>query len=858
MGKANELKNQFRKNSDEKEADNNQGKWWQVSFSKDERYPKIGGLLLLGISTILLLSFTSFLFSWQVDQSLVKNLSWDDFKEANPEMARNWMGILGAYLAHLFIYRWFGIAAFLLVLILVLFGIRLLFNYDVLPFPKTIGSSIFFVFWGSITFGLIFQNSLTFLGGGFGHSAQKWFQGVLGLPGIIIFLLITLLIYLVYTFNITLWPNFIADIKAFFAFSPYEKATQKDEGPDQEENHTTTGQDTEIVEGSNSLNIETNSPEYGEGSSDEEAIPTGEEEETTDNEQEEEAERDELTDGIQLKQNETDNTEEKTQEDENEPSEQEEEEGLSLEIENTQNQASEESGGEDVEMTYTEYDPTLDLSNYQFPHLDLLNDYDEGNHDVDEQELEERKNLIINTLKNYKIDIDKIKATVGPTITLYEIVPSPGVRINKIKNLEDDIALSLAALGIRIIAPIPGKGTIGIEVPNSKPQMVSMKTVLASREFRESTMELPIVLGKTISNEVYITDLTNMPHILMAGATGQGKSVGLNVMLTSLLYKKHPSQVKFVLVDPKKVELSLFQQIENNFLAKLPDSEEAIITDTDKVITSLNSLCTEMDNRYDLLKDAQVRNLAEYNKKFINRKLNPEKGHRFLPYIVLVIDEMADLMMTAGKEVEMPIARLAQLARAIGIHLILATQRPSVNIITGVIKANFPARIAFRVTSKVDSRTILDGGGAEQLIGRGDMLFTSGGDLIRLQSAFLDTEEVENVTEFIGEQQSYPNPYELPEAKSGGNKDSEGEEDVLENLDPMFEEAARLIVRHQQGSTSLIQRRLKLGYNRAGRIIDQLESAGVIGPFEGSKSREVLIEDEFGLEQFLNEFNAKK
>ena len=485
--------------------------------------------------------------------------------------------------------------------------------------------------------------------------------------------------------------------------------------------------------------------------------------------------------------------------------------------------------------------------------MELLNEYNTAKRHINQDELEERKNLIINTLKNYKIDIDKIKATVGPTVTLYEIVPAPGVRISKIRNLEDDIALSLAALGIRIIAPIPGRGTIGIEVPNSNPEMVAMKHILSSKAFKESTYELPIALGKTISNEVYLTDLTKMPHLLMAGATGQGKSVGLNVMLGSLLYKKHPSQVKFVLVDPKKVELSLFQKIQNHFLAQLPNAEEPIITDTNQVITSLNSLCTEMDQRYDLLKDAQVRNLAEYNRKFINRQLNPEKGHRFLPYIVLVIDEMADLMMTAGKEVEAPIARLAQLARAIGIHLILATQRPSVNIITGVIKANFPARIAFRVTSRVDSRTILDAGGAEQLIGKGDMLFTDGGDLVRLQCAFLDTEEVETVTDFISQQQAYSHPYELPEAPDKNGNEQSSADDVLENLDPLFNEAAQLIVKHQQGSTSLIQRRLKLGYNRAGRIVDQLEAAGIIGPYEGSKSREVLIDDEYALEQFLTQ-----
>ena len=469
---------------------------------------------------------------------------------------------------------------------------------------------------------------------------------------------------------------------------------------------------------------------------------------------------------------------------------------------------------------------------------------------VNKEELEANKNQIVETLNNYKIEISKIKATVGPTVTLYEIVPAPGVRISKIKGLENDIALSLAALGIRIIAPLPGKGTIGIEVPNSKPSIVSMKSILASEKFQHSNYELPIGLGKTISNETFVADLAKMPHLLMAGATGQGKSVGLNAILASLLYKKHPAQLKFVLVDPKKVELTLFNKIERHFLAKLPDAEEAIITDTTKVVNTVNSLCIEMDARYDLLKKAQVRNIKEYNQKFINRKLNPENGHRYLPYIVLVIDEFADLIMTAGKEIETPIARLAQLARAIGIHLIVATQRPTTNIITGTIKANFPARIAFRVTSVIDSRTIMDAAGANQLIGRGDMLISDGNEITRLQCAFIDTPEVEKLTEFIGNQQGYPMAFELPEyvgeeAKSIGSID-------LNDRDSLFRDAASVIVMHQQGSASLLQRKLKLGYNRAGRIIDQLEAAGIIGPFEGSKARQVLIPDEYALEQLLN------
>jgi S-DNA-T family DNA segregation ATPase FtsK/SpoIIIE len=505
---------------------------------------------------------------------------------------------------------------------------------------------------------------------------------------------------------------------------------------------------------------------------------------------------------------------------------------------------------------FGEYDPTLDLGSYQFPSFDLLNDYGNTGTKVNQEELVANKNRILSTLKNYGIEIASITATVGPTVTLYEIVPAAGVRISKIKNLEDDIALSLAALGIRIIAPIPGKGTIGIEVPNLNPEMVPMKNILASEKFHNSQFELPIALGKTISNEIFIADLAKMPHLLMAGATGQGKSVGLNAVLVSLLYKKHPAQVKFVLVDPKKVELTLFNKIERHFLAKLPNSEDAIITDNTKVIHTLNSMCIEMDNRYALLQDAQVRNIKEYNTKFVNRKLNPNDGHKYLPYIVLVVDEFADLIMTAGKEVETPIARLAQLARAIGIHLIIATQRPSVNIITGTIKANFPARIAFRVTSKIDSRTILDSGGADQLIGRGDMLLSTGNDLIRIQCAFVDTPEVEKITEFIGNQRAYPSAFLLPEYVGEDGGDGVGEVDLSER-DKMFDEAAKLVVQFQQGSASFLQRKLKLGYNRAGRIVDQLEAAGVIGGFEGSKARDVLVKDMAQLEEILQKLRNR-
>jgi S-DNA-T family DNA segregation ATPase FtsK/SpoIIIE len=497
------------------------------------------------------------------------------------------------------------------------------------------------------------------------------------------------------------------------------------------------------------------------------------------------------------------------------------------------------------------YDSTLDLPKYRYPTLDLLNEYDVQKVTVTRQELEDNKNKIVETLENFKIGIQEIKATIGPTVTLYEIVPEPGVKISKIKNLEDDIALSLAALGIRIIAPIPGKGTIGIEVPNKNRELVPARAVLGTEKFLKSDKDLPIALGKTISNEVFVADLAKMPHLLMAGATGQGKSVGLNMILASLIYKKHPSQLKFVLVDPKKVELTLFNKIERHFLAKLPGSAEAIITDTKKVIYTLNSLCIEMDNRYNLLKEAGTRNLKEYNAKFIARKLNPEKGHYFMPYIVLVIDELADLMMTAGKEIETPIARLAQLARAIGIHLVVATQRPSVNVITGIIKANFPARLSFRVTSKIDSRTILDTGGADQLIGMGDMLLSHGSEITRIQCAFLDTPEVEAICDWIGEQKGYSDAYLLPEFEGEESNSGVGQID-LSDRDPLFDDAARLIVMHQQGSTSLIQRKLKLGYNRAGRIIDQLEAAGIVGSFEGSKAREVLVQDDASLERLLN------
>ena len=551
-----------------------------------------------------------------------------------------------------------------------------------------------------------------------------------------------------------------------------------------------------------------------------------------------------------------DNDDEKKQnddliEDDTHPNKKVESEEISIEVEEINEEEVTSKNIDFSNVNSKKFDPTLDLRNFKNPSIDLLKDYGDGTIKIDQEELESNKNRIVDTLKNYNIGIKQIKATIGPTVTLYEIIPDAGIRISKIKNLEDDIALSLSALGIRIIAPIPGKGTIGIEVPNKKKSIVSMKSLLSSKKFIESDMELPITLGKTISNETFVVDLTKMPHLLMAGATGQGKSVGINAILTSILYKKHPAEVKFVLVDPKKIELSIFNKIERHYLAKLPESDDAIIIENDKVINTLNSLCREMDKRYELLKDAMTRNIKEYNEKFISRKLNPENGHTFLPYIILVIDEFADLIMTAGKEVETPLARLAQLSRAVGIHLIIATQRPSVNVITGLIKANFPARIAFRVTSKIDSRTILDTGGAEQLIGMGDLLYSQSNDLTRIQCGFIDTSEVEKLSEYIGSQTGYESAYILPEFSKDDINESSNVS--IEDRDSMFDEAARVIVTNQQGSASLLQRKLKLGYNRAGRLIDQMEDAGIVGPFEGSKPRQVLISDLNSLENLLSE-----
>jgi len=813
-----------------------------TDFFKNEKTKQVVGVGLIVTSAVLLLAFTSFLFTWKADQSKVEISFWDYYQDSSL-VAENWLGKLGAAVSHQFIYEWFGIASFLFVVLSFLVGFKILFRISLLPIFKTLKYSMFGLIWLSLFFGFFFDGNLFYLGGAVGYELNIFLASTLGKIGGGIFIFFLLSVFIISVF----------DVKAFFMnFKKDVDQIRKEEAEKLEARRTEKTIDELHDAAEEELAQEGTTAPFVSSHTTEE-IPITDEHAS----EEEEATKTEVTvedkfplevegpiekasiDAVEL-------TTEVTEELNEIP------EDVSLEIEES---ADKDEILSDKEVNkklkdYGEYDPTLDLSEYKMPGIDLLTDHGDGKIKVNKEELEANKNRIVNTLENYNIKIQSIKATIGPTVTLYEIVPAPGVRISKIKNLEDDIALSLAALGIRIIAPIPGKGTIGIEVPNQNPDVVSMRTVIASEKFQNAKYDLPVVMGKTISNEIFAFDLAKMPHLLMAGATGQGKSVGLNAVLTSLLYKKHPSQLKFVLVDPKKVELTLFNKIERHFLAKLPDSEDAIITDNQKVIHTLNSLCIEMDDRYELLKNAFVRNIKEYNAKFIARKLNPENGHKYLPYIVLVIDEFADLIMTAGKEVETPIARLAQLARAIGIHLIIATQRPSTNIITGSIKANFPARIAFRVTTGIDSRTILDSGGAEQLIGRGDMLLSTGSDLVRLQCAFVDTPEVEAITEFIGNQRAYPDAFLLPEYVDDNSK-SIGEVDKSER-DALFGDAARIIVQHQQGSASLLQRKLKLGYNRAGRIVDQLEAAGIIGPFEGSKARQVLVVDEISLEQLLN------
>jgi len=759
------------------------------------------GSLLLLLSIFLVIAFSSFFIQWKSDNSIVLNSSFTDII-TNKEI-KNSLGGFGAYLSHTLIYRLFGISAYLI------FTFILLCSLKVFGFKKySLSNNLFHTLLGLIFIPVFISHFLknTLISGGLGVYTQDLVSNALGDIGTTLLLITIILIYIPLTFNLKSEQIlfFINTIKSRLKKSKKDKPT------------------------SNTTHIQEEEEEEEELIVAEEKIVIN-----------------------QLTQKSPDN------EDVNNnqvSASKEEKDDITIEINNTENE--EVLSKNEINKKLKElgdYDPTLELSSYKMPDIDLLNEYGGSEIKIDKADLEEKKNKIVETLGHYKIGISSISATVGPTITLYEIVPEAGIRISKIKNLEDDIALSLAAEGIRIIAPIPGKGTVGIEVPNKTKNIVSMLEVLSSEKFQNNKMALPIAFGKTISNETYVVDLAKMPHLLMAGATGQGKSVGLNVVLTSLLYKKHPSQVKFVLIDPKKVELTLFNKIERHYLAKLPNQEDAIITDTKKVVNTIKSLGIEMDERYELCKNANCRNIIEYNKKFISRKLNPNKGHRYLPYIVLVIDEFADLIMTAGKEIEIPIARLAQLARAIGIHLIIATQRPSVNVITGLIKANFPARVAFRVTSTTDSRTIMDAKGAEQLIGMGDMLISTGSELIRLQCAFVDTPEVEKICEFIGSQRAYPQAHLLPEYE--GEAESVATTTDLNDKDALFDEAARTVVQTQSGSTSLIQRKLRLGYNRAGRIIDQLEAAGIVGPFEGSKARQVLVRDLLELEDLLKKLN---
>ncbi len=804
--------NTFKKPEKEKKSKSKSKSRFNLDFFKDPRFHLALGFFLLIVSLFLFTAFISYLFTGKADQSIVEGLSDGSMVESGKE-TDNWLGLYGAITSHYFVFKWFGISAFFIPPLLFLLGFKTVFKREIVSFFSAFTFSLFAGLWlcllmGYLTHSISGATEVSFLAGGLGYELAYLADGLLGW-GTFLLLVLTLFIFIIYFFNVTAINAFqVKDPKAMgndaLVASSNEASSsyldERDSWPD--------------------LTVPEPEPELVVVKQDEPLPPV-----------------------LDL--------EVAPKKEERKKEEKKEEPLFTIEEPKTDTEVLAEA----IVDKQGFYDPTLDLSSYKFPPVELLNEYEVGKVQVTQEELNQNKDKILATLTNFKIGIQSIKATIGPTVTLYEIVPDAGIKISRIKNLEDDIALSLAALGIRIIAPIPGKGTIGIEVPNKNREMVSIRSVLASEKFQKTDRDLPIAIGKTISNELLIIDLAKMPHLLVAGATGQGKSVGLNVILTSLLYKLHPATLKFVLVDPKKVEMSLFSKIERHYLAKLPNSEEAIITDTKKVVHTLNSLCIEMENRYEILKDAGARNLKEYNTKFVARKLNPKEGHRFLPYIVLVIDELADLMMTAGKEVETPIARLAQLARAIGIHLVVATQRPSVNVITGVIKANFPARLSFRVTSKVDSRTILDAGGADQLVGMGDMLFSSGSDVIRLQSPFVDTPEIEKVCEFIGSQRGYDSAYMLPEFEG---EDEGGASDIdLSDRDALFEDAARLIVMHQQGSTSLIQRKLKLGYNRAGRLIDQLEAAGIVGPFEGSKAREVLMKDDVSLEQLLSSLKEK-
>jgi S-DNA-T family DNA segregation ATPase FtsK/SpoIIIE len=778
----------------------------KIRFALSKQQKIIWGAFLFILGIALFLSFISYFVSWESDHSIIGDFTTRD------NHPQNWLNTFGANIGDLFVYNGFGIASLIIAFLIILTGVYYFFDFKKLKLSTYWFWGILVTIWTSILFGF-FSNINPLFSGVIGFEINDLLQDYLGFIGAILLMSFLFVVYAIMRLKIT--PEHLVRLL---------KKTKKEVKTDFES--VSTNFNKENNETSNSVNtvIESQKKEIELSNENTGLIEP------------------ELKPDIAIKKQSIDEETKKE---------------VAMIVEETSEEVIIEKNLSDKLVSdFGEFDPKLELSKYKFPMIELLKEYTNNSGiTINQEELEENKNKIVSTLNNYKIGIASIKATVGPTVTLYEIVPEAGIRISKIKNLEDDIALSLSALGIRIIAPIPGRGTIGIEVPNKNPSIVSMRSVIASPKFQNAEMELPIAFGKTISNETFVVDLAKMPHLLMAGATGQGKSVGLNAILSSLLYKKHPAEVKFVLVDPKKVELTLFNKIERHFLAKLPDTEEAIITDTTKVVNTLNSLCIEMDARYDLLKDAMVRNIKEYNTKFKTRKLNPNDGHRFLPYIVLVIDEFADLIMTAGKEVETPIARLAQLARAIGIHLIVATQRPSVNVITGIIKANFPARIAFRVTSKIDSRTILDNSGADQLIGRGDMLYTQGNDLIRIQCAFVDTPEVADITDYIGSQKAYPDAHLLPEYIGEEGASTTIDNNISER-DKLFREAAEVLVIAQQGSTSLLQRKLKLGYNRAGRIIDQLEASGIVGPFEGSKARQVLISSLEALNQHLdNEHN---
>lgn len=800
-----------------------------IAFIKSERFKKIRGVFYILFSVFLLAVIVSYIFNWNEGANIG--------------------GTVGNMLGELFVKQMFGITSLCFVLLFFVYGARLL-TLRILPFWKTFWIAVFWMTWGSIFLGYI--NSFTgdnalwleIYAGTFGVYVAKALNSFIGALGTLILCAFSFIVYLVFVHNLHFKGTGIINLGnkvkdgTSKAFSSIKTKMEKEDDDDNDENEVPTPApiSTSVLEDE----LDEKEMQAALDFEIKEVISTAKEEKT----------KTDITnndildsnDGVEFEINDTGNVSESAV-------------TTPTDNEAVNDEYTADTTNDDMRRFGLDepYDPTLELHDYKLPTVDMLVNYEERNTEVTKEELLANKNRIVETLKNFSIDIVRITASPGPTVTLYEIVPAPGIKISKIKNLEDDIALSLAALGIRIIAPIPGKGTIGIEVPNANPQIVSMKTMLTSDKFLNNKFELPIAIGKTISNEPYVADLCKMPHLLMAGATGQGKSVGLNAIIASLLYKKHPAELKFIMVDPKKVELSLYNKIERHYLAKLPDSEEAIITDTRKVVRTLNSLCIEMDNRYELLKKAQVKNIKEYNPKFISRRLNPENGHRYLPYIVVVVDEFADLIMTAGKEVEHPIARIAQLARAVGIHLIIATQRPSVNIITGTIKANFPARIAFRVTSKIDSRTILDTGGADQLIGRGDMLLSSGSEIVRLQCALIDTEEIEQVADYIGSQRGYPECFLLPEYIDEESEPSK--EFDPKQKDEFFEEAARLVVASQHGSTSLLQRKLQLGYNRAGRIIDQLEAAGVVGPFEGSKAREVLIKTEAELVEHLRNLN---